>query len=75
MGGHSHHQESFVSKYIFSQDHKMISKQFLMTAIFMGVLAVLLSVFFRLQLGWPGEAGEGILSAVFGGNQYMCNPF
>ena len=56
MGGHSHHQESFISKYIFSQDHKMISKQFLMTAIFMGVLAVLLSVFFRLQLGWPSES-------------------
>ena len=56
MAGHSHHQESFVSKYIFSQDHKMISKQFLMTAIFMGILAVLLSVFFRLQLGWPGES-------------------
>ena len=56
MGGNSHHQESFISKYIFSQDHKMISKQFLMTAVFMGVLAVLLSVFFRLQLGWPGES-------------------
>ena len=56
MGGHSHHQESFISKYIFSQDHKMISKQFLMTAIFMGILAVLLSVFFRLQLGWPSES-------------------
>jgi len=24
-----HHEESFVSKYIFSQDHKMIGKQFL----------------------------------------------
>ena len=56
MAGHLHHQESFVSKYIFSKDHKMISKQFLMTAIFMGILAVLLSVFFRLQLGWPGES-------------------
>jgi cytochrome c oxidase subunit 1 len=33
----------------------MISKQFLITAIFMGVIAVLLSIFFRLQLGWPGE--------------------
>ena len=33
----------------------MISKQFLVTAIFMGVIAVLLSIFFRLQLGWPGE--------------------
>lgn len=50
-----HHQESWVSKYIFSQDHKMISKQFLITAIVMGVIAVLLSIFFRLQLGWPGE--------------------
>jgi cytochrome c oxidase subunit 1 len=54
--GHAHHhEESWVSKYIFSQDHKMISKQFLVTAIFMGVIAVMLSIFFRLQLGWPGE--------------------
>ena len=56
MAGHAHHEESFVSKYIFSQDHKMISKQFLLTAVFMGIVAVLLSVFFRLQLGWPGES-------------------
>ena len=54
--GHAHHhQESWISKYIFSQDHKMISKQFLITAIVMGVIAVMLSIFFRLQLGWPGE--------------------
>jgi cytochrome c oxidase subunit 1 len=54
--GHAHHhEESWVSKYIFSQDHKMISKQFLITAIVMGVIAVMLSIFFRLQLGWPGE--------------------
>ena len=53
---HAHdHQESWISKYIFSQDHKMISKQFLITAIVMGVIAVMLSIFFRLQLGWPGE--------------------
>ena len=54
--GHAHHhEESWISKYIFSQDHKMISKQFLITAIVMGVIAVMLSIFFRLQLGWPGE--------------------
>lgn len=57
MSAHDHH-ESFVSKYIFSQDHKMISKQFLMTAIVMGVVAVMLSVLFRIQLGWPGESSE-----------------
>ena len=50
-----HHEESFVSKYIFSQDHKMIGKQFLMTAVFMGVVAMMLSIFFRIQLAWPGE--------------------
>ena len=57
MGGQAHHhEESFISKFVFSHDHKMISKQFLVTAIVMGVVAVLLSVFFRLQLGWPGES-------------------
>jgi cytochrome c oxidase subunit 1 len=56
--GHDHHEESFVSKYIFSQDHKMIGKQFLMTAIFMGLVAMMLSIFFRIQLGWPGESSD-----------------
>ena len=55
MGGQAHHKESFISKYVFSHDHKMISKQFLVTAVFMGIIAVMLSIFFRLQLGWPGE--------------------
>lgn len=52
---HHHHEESFVSKWIFSQDHKMISKQFLVTAIIMAIVAVMMSIFFRLQLAWPGE--------------------
>lgn len=55
---HHHAKESFVSKYVFSQDHKMISKQFLITAIFMAIIGMMLSVFFRLQLGWPGEGFE-----------------
>jgi cytochrome c oxidase subunit 1 len=50
-----HHEESFVSKYIFSHDHKMISKQFLVTAIVMAWVAVIMSLLFRLQLAWPGE--------------------
>jgi cytochrome c oxidase subunit 1 len=52
---HHHHEESFVSKYVFSQDHKMISKQFLITAIIMAWVAVVMSLIFRLQLAWPGE--------------------
>ena len=54
--GNTNHKESFVSKYVFSQDHKMISKQFLITAVFMGIAGVMMSVLFRLQLGWPGES-------------------
>lgn len=55
---HHHAKESFVTKYVFSQDHKMISKQYLITAIFMAIVGMMLSVFFRLQLGWPGESFE-----------------
>src|SRR5689334_2999557 len=50
---HHEHHETFWTKYVFSQDHKMISKQFLVTAIVMAVLAMLMSMIFRLQLGWP----------------------
>jgi len=55
---HHHHEESFISKYIFSQDHKMISKQFLVSAILIAILAYMLSVFFRIQLAWPKESFE-----------------
>ena len=48
-----HHEESFVSKYIFTQDHKMIGKQFLMTAVFMGLVAMMLSIF--LEFNWLGQ--------------------
>src|SRR6201982_2541084 len=51
---HAHH-ETFVSKYIFSMDHKMISRQFLITAVIMAAIAMVMSIIFRLQLAWPGE--------------------
>ncbi|MCB0739536.1 MAG: hypothetical protein KDB92_00430, partial [Chitinophagaceae bacterium] len=44
--GHGHHQ-SFISKYIFSQDHKTISKQFLITGIIWAMIGGLFSVLFR----------------------------
>ncbi len=49
------HHQNFWTKYVFSQDHKMISKQFLITAIVMAVVAMAMSTIFRLQLGWPGH--------------------
>ncbi len=50
--GH-HHEQSFITKYIFSTDHKMIARQFLITGIIMGFIGGFLSVIFRLQLAWP----------------------
>ena len=51
-----HHHETFISKYVFSQDHKMIAKQFLITGMFWGVIGGLMSLVFRLQLGFPEES-------------------
>ncbi|WP_435578222.1 cytochrome c oxidase subunit I [Gilvibacter sp.] len=50
-----HHKETFITKYIFSQDHKMISKQYLITGLFMGIIGIAMSLIFRLQLAWPDK--------------------
>lgn len=63
--GHGHHHESFISKYIFSQDHKMIARQFLITGIIWAIVGGLFSVLFRLQLGYPGQS-FAILETFFG---------
>tara|TARA_Y100000589_G_scaffold75895_1_gene69693 strand:- start:3761 stop:5524 length:1764 start_codon:yes stop_codon:yes gene_type:complete len=52
---HHHHKESFITKYIFSQDHKMIARQYLLTAMFMGAIGIILSALFRMKLGWPDQ--------------------
>ncbi len=48
-----HHKQSFITKYVFSQDHKTICKQFLITGIIWAIIGGLMSVVFRLQLGYP----------------------
>lgn len=53
---HHHEEQDFLFKYIFSQDHKMISKQFLITGFLMGFIGMVMSTLFRLQLGFPGES-------------------
>jgi len=54
---HAHeHHDTFITKYVFSQDHKMIAKQFLITGMVWAVLGGLMSVLFRLQLGYPDSS-------------------
>jgi cytochrome c oxidase subunit 1 len=62
--GH-HHKETFITKYIFSQDHKTIAKQFLITGMLWAIVGGLFSVLFRLQLAYPEESFP-ILETFFG---------
>ena len=54
--GHHHHKETFITKYIFSMDHKMIAKQYLITGLIMGFIGIAMSILFRMQLAWPGQS-------------------
>ncbi len=67
---HDHHDgdkfsSNFINTYIFSMDHKMIAKQFLITGMFWAIIGALMSLVFRLQLGFP-EADMAWLKPVLG---------
>lgn len=53
-----HHGGNFWTKYVFSQDHKVISKQFLITGMAWALMGGIFSVIFRLQLGFPNMSLE-----------------
>ena len=58
---HDHHhgdkyQSNFITKYIFSQDHKIIARQFLITGMIWAFIGAAMSIIFRLQLGFPEES-------------------
>ncbi|MDP2126888.1 MAG: cbb3-type cytochrome c oxidase subunit I [Pseudohongiella sp.] len=48
-----HDPHSFVTKYVWSQDHKVIAIQYGAIAIFVGLIALGLSIIMRLQIGFP----------------------
>src|SRR3984893_8841677 len=49
-----YHAKSWITKYVFCQDAKIIAIQYSLTAISIGVLALVLSWLIRLQLAFPG---------------------
>jgi cytochrome c oxidase subunit I len=58
---HDHHhgdkfQSSFLNHYVFSMDHKVIARQFLITGIIWAIIGAAMSIIFRLQLGFPEES-------------------
>ena len=50
-----HEPSSFFTKYVWSQDHKVIAIQYSVIAILVGLVALVLSGLMRLQLGFPGS--------------------
>src|SRR5688572_14300474 len=61
--GHAAHAhaapQSFVRKYIFSTDHKIIGIQFLLMSLFFLLVGGVLAMMMRWQLGFPGKAMPG----------------
>jgi cytochrome c oxidase subunit I len=49
-----YHPKSWITKYVFSQDAKIIAIQYSITALAIGLVALVLSWLMRLQLGFPG---------------------
>ncbi|MBI5915532.1 MAG: cbb3-type cytochrome c oxidase subunit I [Bacteroidetes bacterium] len=49
-------KSNFITKYVFSQDHKIIARQFLITGMIWALIGAGMSIIFRLQLGFPEES-------------------
>jgi len=60
-----YHPHSWLTKYVFSQDAKVIAIQYSLTAMAIGMVALVLSWLMRLQLGFPG------LFSFIDANQYL----
>jgi cytochrome c oxidase subunit 1 len=59
-GTHAHHDDrSFIQKYIFSTDHKVIGIQFLFLTLFFLAIGGLLAMQIRWQLAYPGKPMPG----------------
>ena len=54
--GHDHHELSFIQKYIFSTDHKVIARQFMFSALFFLFVGGFFALLIRWQLAYPGKA-------------------
>ena len=53
MSSHDHHEESFVTKYLFSQDHKWIGIQYGVTSLIFLLFGFALMMIMRWQLAYP----------------------
>jgi cytochrome c oxidase subunit I len=57
---HEHHELSFIRKYVFSTDHKVIGLQFMFSGLIFMVLGGLMAMAIRFQMAWPWKAIPGL---------------
>src|ERR1041385_2845460 len=65
---HEHHELSFIRKYIFSEDHKIIGIQFLFSSIIFLLPGGILALLVRIQLAWPHAEIPIIAKWLFAGS-------
>src|SRR6476469_5730891 len=58
--GQHHAPTSFIRKYVFSLDHKVIGKQYYGLALLAVLIGMALSWLMRIHLGWPAFAIPGL---------------
>ncbi|MCP5467907.1 MAG: cbb3-type cytochrome c oxidase subunit I [Deltaproteobacteria bacterium] len=58
-------KQSFLTKYIFSQDHKVVGVQYMILGLLMALVGGYLAYVFRYQLAYPNQSipGYGVLEA------------
>ena len=71
--GHGHRQ-SFLTKYVFSTDHKTIGKQFLLTTLLMLIVGGALAVGVRWQLAYPWQRMPILGDLIFAGQGGQIAP-
>ncbi len=75
--GHDHHHEpGFLGKYVFSMDHKMIGKQFLITTLLWMFVGGALALIVRWQLAYPNTEVPvlgSILEAMYGEGENVAS--
>ncbi len=65
---------TFIKKYLYTMDHKVIAKQFLWTGLIFLLFGGMLAMLIRWQLAFPGEPVPGILGSALLGEDQMIGP-
>ena len=60
------HEKSFIRKYVFSIDHKVIGRQFFFTALGFFIFGGTLALLMRTQLAWPWQEIPILGSLIYG---------